>query len=123
MRTVEIPEPDVVEPEVVLLRQPRGALAIFPNPIAKAIFQLLLLLSGGDGLRLVHGAAPILVLVVRCRCAAIQRLLDQLRRTEAGGTMSRGVVDDVPCAVVQLDCPGRDNLGVSDFHVGAGHTQ
>ena len=45
MRAVEIPEPDVVEPEVVLLRQPRGAFAIFPNPIAKTILQLLLLLA------------------------------------------------------------------------------
>src|SRR5271165_5303414 len=36
MRAVKIAEPDVVEPEVVLLRQPRRALAIFPNPIAKA---------------------------------------------------------------------------------------
>jgi hypothetical protein len=45
MRAIEIAEPNVVESEVVLLRQPRRAFAIFPNPIAKAILQLLLLLS------------------------------------------------------------------------------
>ena len=37
MGAVEIPEPDVVEPEVVVLRQPLCAFAILPNPIAKPI--------------------------------------------------------------------------------------
>ena len=71
MRTVEIPEPDVVESEVVFLRQPRGAFAIFPNPIAKTILQLLLLLSRGNCFRLIYGPAAVLVLVVGCRRAPI----------------------------------------------------
>ena len=37
MGAVEIPEPDVIEPEVVVLRQPFGSFAILPNPIAKPI--------------------------------------------------------------------------------------
>jgi len=45
MRAVEIAEPEVVEPEVVLLSQPIGAFTILPNPIAKTIFQLLLFLA------------------------------------------------------------------------------
>ena len=51
VRTVELPETDVVEPEVVLLCQPPGALAIFPNPFTKAILQLLLLLARGNRFR------------------------------------------------------------------------
>ena len=123
MRTVEIAEPNVVESEVVFLRQPLGAFAIFPNPIAKAILQLLLLLSGGNRLRLIYGAVAVRVLVVGCRRAPIQRLLDQLGRTEAGSTVGRRVVDDVLCAVVEFDRPGRDGLGVSDFHACAAHIQ
>ena len=98
-----------------------GAFAIFPNPIAKAILQLLLLLSRGNRFRLIYDAVAVRVLIVGCRCAPIQRLLDQLGRTEAGGAVGRSVVDDVLCAVVELDCPGRDRLGVSDFHARAGH--
>ena len=37
MGTVEIPEPDIVEPEVVVLRQPLGSFTILPNPIPKPI--------------------------------------------------------------------------------------
>ena len=99
------------------------AFAIFPNPIAKAILQLLLLLARGDGLRLIYGAVPVLVLVVGRGRAPIQRLLDQLGRTEAGGTVGRSVVHDVLRAVVEFDRPGRDGLGVSDFHARAGHIQ
>src|SRR5713226_4225259 len=121
MGTVEIAEPSVVKAEIVLSSQPLGAFAIFPNPIAKAILQLLLLLPRGNCFRLIYGATSIIVLVVGCRCAPIQRLLDQLGSAEAGGAVGRGVVNHVPCAVIELDCPGRDGLGVSDFHAGAGH--
>src|ERR1035441_8779245 len=104
MRAVKIAEPDVVEPEVVLLRQPRRTFAIFPNPIAKAILQLLLLLSCSDCLRLIYDAVSIRVLIIGCRCAAIKRLLNQLGRAEAGGAVGSGVVNDELCAVVEFDC-------------------
>src|SRR5260370_36545687 len=65
--TVEIPEPEVVEAEVVLLGEAFRAFPVFPNPIAKPIFQLLLLLPRGDGLWLIYAAAPILVRCVACR--------------------------------------------------------
>ena len=121
MRTVEIPEPNIVESEIVLFRQPLGAFPIFPDPIAKAILQLLLLFARGNCFRLIYDAVSIRVLIVGCRCPAIQRLLDQLGRTEAGGAVSRSVVNDELRAVVELDGPGRDGFGVSDFHACAGH--
>src|SRR5260370_32485698 len=121
MRTGEIPEANIVESEIVPLREPCRAFAIFPNPIAKAILQLLLLLPRGNGFRLIYGTTSILVLVVGCRCAPIQRLLDQLGSAEAGGAGGRGVVNHVPCAVIELDVPCRDGLGVSDFHTCAWH--
>ena len=123
MRTVKIAEPNVVEAKVVLFGEPLGTFAIFPNPIAKAILQLLLLLARGNCFRLIYDAVSVRVLIVGCRCAPIQRLLDQLGRTEAGGAVGRSVVNDELCAVVEFDCPGRDGLGVSDFHACAGHIQ
>ena len=123
MRAVEIAEPNVVEPEVVLLRQSRRSLTIFPDPIAKAILQLPLLLSRGNCFRLIHDAVSVRVLVVGCWRAPIERLLDQLGGAEAGGAVGRSVADDVLRAVIELYCPGRDSLGVSDFHAGGGHAQ
>ena len=76
MRTVEIPEPNVVESKVVLFCQPLGAFPIFPNPIAKAILQLLLFFARSNGLRLIYGAVSVRVLIVGCGCPAIQGLLD-----------------------------------------------
>ncbi len=116
MRTIEIAQTDIIEAEVVLLSEPLGSLAIFPNPIAKAILQLLLLLPRGNSFRLIYGATSILVLVLGCRCPTIQRLLDQFGCAEAGGAVRRGVVNDVLCAVVELDRPRRNGLGISDLH-------
>jgi hypothetical protein len=48
-------------------REAFRAVAVFPYPIAKPIFQLLLLFSRGDGLRLIYSAASIFMLVVSCR--------------------------------------------------------
>ena len=105
------------------MRQPRGALAVFPNPVAKAILQLLLFLSGGDSLRLIHGAGSVFVVVVGSRCAPVQRLLDQFGRAESGGAVGRPVVYDVPCAIVQFDGPCRDDPGVPDLHACSGNIQ
>src|SRR5262249_48622351 len=109
--------------EVVLLGQPFCALPVFPNPITKPIFQLLLLLARGDRLRLIDGAAAILVLVVGGGGSAIQRLLDQIRRAEASGTVGRSVVHDVLRTMVELDGPGRDCPCVANSYAGARHVQ
>ena len=93
-----------------------GAFPIFPDPIAKAILQLLLFFARGNCFRLIYDAVSVRVLIIGCRCAAVQRLLDQLGRTEAGSAVSRRIIDDVLCGVVQLDGPGRDRFRVSDFH-------
>src|ERR1051326_3558989 len=108
VRTIEITEPEIVEAEVVLLGQAFCALPVFPNPITKPVFQLLLLFACGDRLRLIDSAASILVLVVGGGGAPIQRLLDQIRRAEASGTVRGGVVHDVLRTIVELDGPGRD---------------
>src|SRR5260370_35722720 len=113
MRAIEIAEPKVVKPEVVLLSQPRRAFAIFPNPIAKAILQLLLFLSGGNCFRLIYDAVSVRVLIVGCRRAPVQRLFDQLGRTEAGGTVGRSVVHDKLWAVVEFNRHCCDGLGGS----------
>src|ERR1035441_3328100 len=119
MRAVEIAEPNVVESEIVLLSQACGAFTIFPNPISKAILQLLLLFARGHCFRLIYDAVSVYVLIVGCGCAPIQRLLNQVGRTETGGAMGRGVANDVLCAIVEIDCPGRDSLGVANFHARA----
>src|SRR5260370_20165937 len=119
VRTVEIAEPEVVEAEVVLLGEAFRAFLVFPNPIPKAIYQLLLLLPRSDGLWLIYCASSILVLVVGCRGAPIQRLLYQIGRAKAGGAVGRGVIHNVLRAVVELDYPGRDGLSVPDSHAGA----
>src|ERR1017187_576151 len=93
MRPVEIPEPDVVEPEVVVLSQSLGSFAILPNPIPKPILQLLLFLSGGNRLLLIDGALAFGGLVVGSRRAPIQRLLDQVGSAEAGSPIRRRVAD------------------------------
>ena len=72
MRTIEISKPDVVEAEIVIVGQALSPSGIFPNPLAKAILQLLLLFACGDRLRLVHGAVSLRVLIVGRRCTAIQ---------------------------------------------------
>src|ERR1700684_2728996 len=119
MGAVEVPEPNVVESEVVFLREPRCTFAIFPDPIAKAILQLLLLLSGSNRLRLIYDTVPVRVLIISGRRTPIQRLLDQLGRTEAGGTVGRRIVHDELRAVVEFNRPCGDGLGVSDFHARA----
>src|SRR5476649_2071391 len=121
MRTVEIAEPNVVESEIVLLSQACRAFTIFPNPVSKAILQLLLLFARGYCFRLIYDAISVRVLIVGCGCAPIQRLLNQLGRPETSGAVGRGVANDVLCAIVEIDCPGCDSLGVSDFHTCSGH--
>ncbi len=64
-----------------------GAVGIFPNPIAESIFQLLLLFTCGNRLRLIHDLAAVFVLIVGGGSASVQRLLDQFRSAEASSTM------------------------------------
>jgi len=57
MRAVEIAEPEVVEPEVVLLSQPIGA-SRSSKPNRENDFQLLLFLARGDGFSLIYVRLP-----------------------------------------------------------------
>src|SRR5580698_9828609 len=110
MGAVEIPEPDVVEPEVVVLRQPFGSFAILPNPIAEPILQLLLFLSGGNRLLLIDGSSAFGVIVVGSRRAPIQRLLDQVGSAEAGSPIRGRVIDHVFRGVIGFYDPSSDCL-------------
>jgi len=123
MRTIEVAETDVVEAEVVLFSETLGPLAIFPNPIAKAILQLLLLLPRGNSFRLIYGATSILVLVVSRWRPAIQRLLDKFGCAEACGAVGCSVIDHVLCAVIEFDRPRGDSFGAPDLHTCAGYIQ
>ena len=93
MRAVEAAQAQIVEAVVVLAGQPRGALAVFPDPFPEAILQLLLFFAGGDGFLLVDDARSVLVLVIGGRRAAVEGLLDQLGGAEARRAVRRRVGD------------------------------
>ena len=110
MRAVEAAQAQVVEAVVVVARQPCARRAVLPDPLPEAVFQLLLLLARGDGFLLVDDPRPVLQLVIGRRRAAVERLLDQVRRAKPRGSVRRRVADAPRVDGIDLDRPGRDRL-------------
>src|ERR1035438_5988480 len=93
MRAVEATQAQIVEPVVIVARQPRGPRAVLPDPLPEAVFQLLLLFASDDSFLLIDDAALVRQLVVGGRHAPVERLLDQVRSAKPRRSVRRCIAD------------------------------
>lgn len=117
MRAVEAAQAQIVEAVVIVAGKARRARRVLPDPFAKSILQLLLLLSSCDGFLLVDGARAVVMFVIGGRRASVQGVLDEARGVKALSSPGRGVADARFHAIVDLDSPGGNRIRVRDLHV------
>src|ERR1700677_750370 len=101
---------------VIVAGETSRAVAVFPDPGAEAILELLLFLPRGDGFLLIDGARSVRVLVIGGRRAAVQGLLDEVGGAETLRPVRCGVGDAPFLGSVDLDGPGGDGCGVRNTH-------
>jgi hypothetical protein len=116
MRAVERAQTQIVEAVVIVARQPRGAVGIFPDPFAEPVLDLLLLLAGGDCLLLIDDARSVFAFVISGGRASVQSGLDELGGPEPRGAVRRRVADIPARRGLHFQRPGRNRLGMPDAH-------